>query len=581
MKDSSIIIKQNLELRKENIKLKNENEKLRKELKITQNKLNNAYRTIKSLKEKHEKYVAEEEKRIEIIINKVVSQVTNELNKAHEKEINELKSQISRLEKKLNINSSNSGIPTSKDRIGQIKIQNNREKTDGKIGAKKGHKIHKLEYFKEDEITEIVEHKLEKCPKCGGALKELNVVISDIIDIKVIVTKTRNNIHNYKCLCCHDKVTANEKLPRGVTYGENINATILNMMNEANTPLNKISSFFYGISNGEINPTEGYFIKLQKKSTKELNSFIHDLKKQIISLKNVYWDDTTIKFGIGKPEEGYDAKDDNYFEKEELKKKENPEYEEHKVRQGVIRFYGDEKWAYLVGHRYKNKESIDLDCILENLDKECVVMHDHVLLNYNEKYLYKNAECNQHILRYLKGNNELFPEHLWSIQLRDFLIEIKNEKEILLQKNITSFPDDKLKAIYDKYNQIIKLGYEENKKVDLIYILNKTDELNLIERLDKFKENHLMFASDFSVDFTNNTSERGLRTVKRKVAVSFMFKNSNRMKDYAMILSYLETCYRHGISRYDASKRLASGNPFTIEELNDIHKKRDVKFSCF
>ena len=90
-----------------------------------------------------------------------------------------------------------------------------------------------------------------------------------------------------------------------------------------------------------------------------------------------------------------------------------------------------------------------------------------------------------------------------------------------------------------------------------------------------------MFASDFSVDFTNNTSERGLRTVKRKVAVSFMFKNSNRMKDYAMILSYLETCYRHGISRYDASKRLASGNPFTIEELNDIHKKRDVKFSCF
>ena len=111
-----------------------------------------------------------------------------------------------------------------------------------------------------------------------------------------------------------------------------------------------------------------------------------------------------------------------------------------------------------------------------------------------------------------------------------------------------------------------------------IYIVGtKADVISL----DNFKENHLMFASDFSVDFTNNTSERGLRTVKRKVAVSFMFKNSNRMKDYAVILSYLESCHRHGISRYDASKRLASGNPFTIEELNDIHKKRDVKFSCF
>ena len=111
------------------------------------------------------------------------------------------------------------------------------------------------------------------------------------------------------------------------------------------------------------------------------------------------------------------------------------------------------------------------------------------------------------------------------------------------------------------------------KKVDITFILNKTDEFNLIERLNNFKENHLMFAKDFSVEFTNNTSERGLRTVKRKIAVSFMFKNANRMKDYAMVLSYLETCHRHGISRYEASRRLVSGNPFTITELNNINEK--------
>ena len=58
----------------------------------------------------------------------------------------------------------------------------------------------------------------------------------------------------------------------------------------------------------------------------------------------------------------------------------------------------------------------------------------------------------------------------------------------------------------------------------LTYILDKNDELNLIERLDKYKENHLMFATDFSVEFTNNTSEKGLRRVKRKLAVSFMLK---------------------------------------------------------
>ena len=95
----------------------------------------------------------------------------------------------------------------------------------------------------------------------------------------------------------------------------------------------------------------------------------------------------------------------------------------------------------------------------------------------------------------------------------------------------------------------------------LTYILNKNDELNLIERL---------VATDFSVEFTNNTSEKGLRQVKRKLAVSFMFKNANRMKDYATILSYLETCYRNGISRFDASKRLVCNNPYTVKDISDI-----------
>ncbi len=87
-----------------------------------------------------------------------------------------------------------------------------------------------------------------------------------------------------------------------------------------------------------------------------------------------------------------------------------------------------------------------------------------------------------------------------------------------------------------------------------------------------------MFASDFSVDFTNNTSEKGLRQVKRKLAVSFMFKNANRMKNYATIISYLETCYRNGISRFEASKRLVSNNPYTIKEIVDLveAKKNEI-----
>lgn len=585
MKNSSTIIEQNFELRnqiseyskknlesrKEIISLERENAELKQVIKNLNLKLTLANRRIKQLEEKHEKYILEEANRIEEIVNKAIAKVTKELNKKHEEEVKNLNNKISRLEKRLNIDSSNSGIPTSKDPIGKHKIQNNREKSEKKIGAQEGHSIKKLEYFKDEEITKTVEHTLDNCPKCGGKLEELNIVKSDIIDIEINVTKTRNNIHNYKCLCCNKKISGNDSLPRGVTYGENINAMALSMMNESNNALNKITSFFKGITNNEVNLCEGYLIKLQKKSADNLKLFSYDLKEKIITLKNLFWDDTTVKFGIGKPSEGYDEDDIEY----QKKLVNNTDKKDKKIRNGIIRFYGNDYWALLIGHKYKNSDGIDNDGILENLSKECVVMHDHVLLNYNNKYNFKNAECNEHTLRYLKGNIDMFPEHEWAKNMRNLLVQVNNDKKISLSNKEISFTDKYLNLISSKYDEFIKLGYSENNTVDLTYIQNKIDELNLIERLEKFKENHLMFAYDFSVDFTNNTSERGLRQVKRKLAVSFMFKNANRMKDYATIISYLETCSRNGISRFQASKRLVSGNPYNIKEIESIQKKED------
>lgn len=555
MKDKEIVslYKQNFELRKENTALK-------KELKRTSNALSFANNKIKQLEEKIEKDKLEQEQLIERIVNKAVTDVTNKLNKAHKEEVDKLNAKISRFEKRLNTDSTNSGIPTSKDRIGKHKIQNNREKTDKSIGAQKGHQCHKLDYFKDDEINEIINHTLDMCPECGGEFIETNIAKSDILDIEIKVIKTRNYIHNYKCQCCKKRVSANNNLPRGVTYGPNINSICLSMSNESNTALNKIVSFISGITNNEINLTEGYLVKIQKKAANKLSNFMHNLKEKVISLKRLFLDDTVVKYGIGRPTEGFNEK--------ELE--ESVKDNEKKVKSGVIRFYGNDDWALLIGHKNKNSDGIDEDGILDNLNEECVVMHDHLILNYNEKYLFQNAECNEHTLRYLKVNIDTFPKHEWALKMRSLLKETNQERNELIKQKIDIFSNEKTNEIFSKYDEIIKLGYEENKTVDLTYIKNKNDEHNLIERLDKYRDNNLLFIKDFSVDFTNNTSERGLRQAKRKLVVSFMFKNINRLKDYVILLSYLETCYRHNISRYEACNRLVKGNPFTIEELCDI-----------
>ena len=148
MNNSSTLIKQNYELRKEKIKLKEENATLKKEIKKLNVALSSTNTRIQQLEKQHQRYIESEEDRIKKIVESAIKKVTEVLTKQHEKEVDDLKAKISRLEKKLNTDSSNSGIPTSKDKIETHRVQNNREKSDKTIGAQKGHKIHKLDYFK-------------------------------------------------------------------------------------------------------------------------------------------------------------------------------------------------------------------------------------------------------------------------------------------------------------------------------------------------------------------------------------------------------------------------------------------------
>ena len=70
------------------------------------------------------------------------------------------------------------------------------------------------------------------------------------------------------------------------------------------------------------------------------------------------------------------------------------------------------------------------------LPESCVVMHDHLLLNYNDKYNFKNAECNEHTRRYLKKNKDIFPEHKWDSEMRELLTNTNSKKKKLINSLI-------------------------------------------------------------------------------------------------------------------------------------------------
>lgn len=555
---------------KKYLEVSKENKELKLALKALSNKFSMLERNYKQLEESYEKYKKEEESRIEAVVAKVVKETTEKVSKEYENKIFELNNKITKLEARLNVDSSNSGIPTSKEPINRKRMESNtREPSDKHIGGQPGHKQHKLEYFKEEEITETKEHTLESCPHCGGELKEENVVISDIIDFNIEVKKIRNKINNYVCIECKKRVSANKELPRGVGYGTGVKAMCLDLLNSCNVPYNKIESHISGITNGEVNVSAGYIAKLQKQASSLLEDFNKDLKTTILNLDVVHWDDGVIKLGV----------DDEELEKQvgntESSSEENSnDKKKKKVKQGIMRFYGDDNYALLIAHKDKSEDGIIEDGILPNLPSTCTCVHDHVLLNYNEKFDFDNAECNQHALKYLKRVTDNIYEETWPKKMAKLLRDANKKVKENISKNIFSFSDDEIKAVYEEYQNIIKLGYEENGKVP-DYHDYKSDELNLIKRLEKFKDNHLLFIKNHHIPFTNNTAEKGIRLCKRKMAISFMFKNLIRAQDYGKITSYIETCYRHGISKYQSLVRLLSGNPYSIEELKKLNKNEN------
>jgi len=250
-----------------------------------------------------------------------------------------LKKEILHLNGYLNTDGTNRGLPTSKTPLSKKKvIPNSRKKSDKKIGGQPGHPKSKLKAFKDEEVTETQVHKSDECPVCGEkVLKETDESINkDELNYEVVVIKKRHKFPIYECEKCGHKFhqPIPDKLKEENQYGSNVQALALSLMNIGNVSVNKVRKMIYGLSEEEVNPSEGYIIKQQKKAALALNNFIRELTDRCLKLSIVYWDDTVI------------------------------EINKHR---GCLRFYGDEKTALYRAHQQKNKEGLDDDAILKLL----------------------------------------------------------------------------------------------------------------------------------------------------------------------------------------------------------------------
>lgn len=128
-------------------------------------------------------------------------------------------------------------------------------------------------------------------------------------------------------------------------------------------------------------------------------------------------------------------------------------------------------------------------------------MHDHETALYH--FGTDHGECNVHIIRYLRKNTEE-TGHKWSGQMKELFCEMNRERKKCIAGGEKSFPKEILCTYEKRYMDFINAGRSENKQPGHKYA--KDDEKALLNRLEKYMHNHLLFLHDFSVPFDDNMS---------------------------------------------------------------------------
>jgi len=453
-----------------------------------------------------------------------------------------IKALTNRLEHELALKAhdgTNTGIPTSQTPIGKKKvIPNSRAVTGKKKGGQPGHKRHVLEAPSDDEIDVVAVHELREedcCPKCYGQDNSFTGEreAKHEIDVRINVAKIKHEYYIYECHGCGEyyRTGIAPNLKAQCQYGTMTQAAALSLMNTVNAPINKVRAFLSGLTGGQIEPSEGYIAKLQLRAATALGAFMEGLRLMLIARALVYWDETVIMI--------------------------------NKAR-GCLRFYGDETIAYYTAHLHKNMESLDEDNVLVLLTPDTSVMHDHNKVNYNEKFSFRNLECNQHLLRDLQksADDTRHPEFL---ELKELISTTIHDRKCLMSAGAEAFDNAYTASFESRLNGILDQAEKANDEDFNPYF--GQFEKNLIKRIRIYHDNYFAWVYDFSLPTTDNLSERALRCIKSRMKVSGQFQSVITAGYFAKIKSYVETCRRNGINEIHALARLCEGNPYSVDEI--------------
>jgi hypothetical protein len=462
---------------------------------------------------------------------------------------------IAELERRLGMDSSNSGTPTSKESIeaaarrktARQSSQRVRSK-DRKPGGQKGREGSGLVPARGEDIdrTETGEPPVE-CRGCGADLDgsvQVTPGWAQVWDIPpIVVEKVAWVLPRRRCGCCGVTTTAQVPFAQSgaVTYGPVINAAAVLLGSEGNVPTERTAMLVEALLGVPV--SAGFVARAQARLADRLAGAGFDtaLKKALHAEEVLCGDETPVNIAFkARDEHGEPVKG-----------------AEHVI---TIRT-PDERLVLLEAVQSRSKHAIAAVGVLDGW-RGYFVRDDYKGWHQYDAGLAGVGLCGAHLIRSLQSVLDTHPQwQMWAGQTQAILREANQAVQAAKTAGHHHLDADLLADLRQRYDHAVGWGITTNRHRDWKDGENHPGYV-LAGRLQDKADQVWLWTSNFAVPWTNNASERALKNPKLHQKVSGYWHTLITATRYCRLRSYLISARNHGIRPIDAIHDALAGRPW-------------------
>ena len=480
-----------------------------------------------------------------------------------------LELRVAELERRLSMDSTDSGTPTSKESIGagerrkagrRPRQESERERRgDRKRGGQPGHPGKGLARDPApDEVRET--EPPAQCRQCKAGLGGAAAAGSrwaQVIDAEVIRTATEWLLPGLECPCC-GTVTFAEPPPGAhagaVSYGAVLNAAAVVLTAYGNVPPERAAQVMAMLLGVPVSP--GWVDKASARLAAQLGraGFDAAMLAALAGQDALAADETPVNvLDTTAPQPA--ARDEG--------EEQDPDGTQ-KAAAGaphvlIVRTPdGRLTWLQALGSRRKGDVAAGIPAAFTGLlMTDGYTGYQHLLSR-----LAGIQQCCQHIIRRCRAVIKLGPGGLqsWAGDVIAVLREAHQAVREARARGDTGLDPQLLEKLRERYDEAAASGIIHNR-------LRHWDTGNhpgysLGCWLRDYKEQVFLFTRDFAADWTTNVAERGAKAAKRHQAVSGYWHSLPTLTRWCRIRSYLDSAATHGISALHAIRAAIEGRPW-------------------